>query len=99
MGAYVLPLYFDLVPEAHKKRFADDLVRNIETNDFCLDTGFLATPFLLDALCKIGREDLAYRLLWQTKAPSWLSEVEAGGTTIWENCFGYDEAGNPGTSS
>ncbi len=99
MGAYVLPLYFDLVPEAHKKRFADDLVRSIETNDFCLDTGFLATPFLLDALCKIGQEDLAYRLLWQTKAPSWLSEVEAGGTTIWENCFGYDEAGNPGTLS
>lgn len=64
-----------------------------------MDTGFLGTPFLLDALCKIGREDLAYTLLWQEKAPSWLSEVDAGATTIWENCFGYDEQGNPGQLS
>lgn len=99
MGAYVLPIYFDLVPEEHKARFAETFVQIIEENDNCMDTGFLATPFLLDALCKIGRRDLAYRMLWQTKAPSWLSEVEAGGTTIWENCFGYDDQGNPGTLS
>ncbi len=99
MGAYVLPLYFDLVPERHRQKFADSLVRSIEKNDGCMDTGFLATPYLLDALCKIGRTDLAYELLWQKKQPSWLYEIDAGGTTIWENVYGYDETGNPGNLS
>ena len=99
MGAYVLPIYFDLVPDRHKETFAKNLVNAIEKNDMCMDTGFLATPYLLDALCKIGRIDLAYSLIWQSKKPSWLYEVDAGGTTIWENCYGYDESGNPGTLS
>lgn len=96
MGAYVLPLYFDLVPEEHKESFARHLVQILEQNDMRMDTGFLASPYLLDALCKIGREDLAASLLWQDRTPSWLSEVDAGGTTIWENTFGYDDDGNPG---
>lgn len=96
MGAYVLPVYFDLVPEQHRETFARNLVASLEKNNMCMDTGFLATPYLLDSLCKIGREDLAYTLLWQDKSPSWLYEVDTGGTTIWENTFGYDEEGNPG---
>lgn len=99
MGAYVLPIYFDLVPEEHKTTFAQNLVQSIKKNGMCMDTGFLGTPYLLDALCKIGRQDLAYTLLWQTEKPSWLYEVAAGGTTIWENCYGYDEDGNPGNLS
>lgn len=99
MGAYVLPIYFDLVTEEKKAKFAEHLVEIIEKNNGCMDTGFLGTPYLLDALCKIGRLDLAYQLLWQDKCPSWLSEVDAGATTIWENCFGYDEDGNPGKLS
>lgn len=99
MGAYVLPIYFDLVPEDHWEGFCSRLVQSVEKNDYRMDTGFLATPFLLDALCKIGRKDLAYRLLWQEEQPSWLYEVKAGGTTIWENCFGYDDKGNPSSLS
>ncbi len=45
MGAYVLPIYFDLVPEHLKDTFAENLVKCIEKNDGCLDTGFLGTPF------------------------------------------------------
>lgn len=78
MGAYVLPIYFDLVPEKHQETFAKNLVKSIEKNDMCMDTGFLATPYLLDALCKIGRINLAYTLMWQSKKPSWLYEVDAG---------------------
>ena len=99
MGAYVLPIYFDLVPDEIKDAFNKKLVDIIEKNDRIMDTGFLTTPYLLDALCKIGRRDLAYALLYQKKAPSWLSEVLQGGTTIWENCFGYDADGNPGNLS
>ncbi len=99
MGAYVLPIYFELVPEEMRDSFQKHLEAIIAENNNCMDTGFLSTPYLLDALCKMGRRDLAYQLLWQDKAPSWLSEVKAGATTIWENCFGYDEEGNPGNLS
>lgn len=99
MGAYVLPIYFDLVPDEFKDKFAETLVKSIEDNNYCMDTGFLATPYLLFALNKIGRQDLAYRLLWQTQAPSWLSEVEHGATTIWESTFGYNSEGNPNNIS
>ena len=85
MGGYVLAIAFDLVPESRKKSMAGHLIRKIEENGGCLDTGFLATPYLLDAICKTGRVDQAYQLLLQTKCPSWLYEVQQGATTIWEN--------------
>lgn len=84
MGAYVLMLALDLVPEKLTERFGQILVALLEKNHGCLDTGFLATPFLLDAFTKIGRRDLAISLLFQTRQPSWLYEVEQGATAIWE---------------
>lgn len=95
MGAYALLLNFDLVPEQFKTSFGDRLVKMIADNDGCLDTGFLGTPFLLDALCKIGHEDEAYKLLYQEKCPSWLHEVTHGATSIWESWYSYKEDGTP----
>ena len=95
MGAYVLFLHFGLVPEKFRKKFEDRLSETIRKNDGCLDTGFLTTPFLLQTLTDMGRIDLAYALLFQTKAPSWLYEVGKGATTIWESWFGYQEDGTP----
>lgn len=95
MGGYVLAIAFDLVPESRKKSMAGHLIRKIEENGGCLDTGFLATPYLLDAICKTGRVDQAYQLLLQTKCPSWLYEVKQGATTIWENYIAYKEDGTP----
>lgn len=95
MGAYVLPLYFDLVPKKWQEQFAQTLVQMIDQNGGCLDTGFLAPPFLLDTLCKIGRQDKAWQLLFQTKAPSWLFAVEHGATSIWESWHAFDSQGNP----
>ena len=49
-----------------------------------MDTGFLATPFIMDVLSELGENDLAHALLWQDKKPSWLYEVDHGATAIWE---------------
>ena len=67
----------------------------IHENHGCLDTGFLATPFLLDSLEKVGEKELAHSLLWQNKLPSWLYEVEHGATCIWE-AWEADEARKTG---
>lgn len=95
MGAYVLAFAFDLVGENHHVEFRERLIRLVEANDRRLGTGFLATPFLLDSLEKIGRKDLAKAILWQTEQPSWLNAIRRGATTIWENWIAYDEDNNP----
>ncbi|TDF90587.1 alpha-L-rhamnosidase [Paenibacillus piri] len=84
-GAYVLALQFGLVSEEARGQVADQLARLIEGNGYRLDTGFVSVPFLLDVLCKYGKRDIAYKLLYQTECPSWLYEVERGATTIWES--------------
>lgn len=68
-GAYVLMLAFDLVPAALRDRFGNRLAELIHQNGDRLDTGFLGTPWLLDALCESGHRDLAWTLLFQEKSP------------------------------
>lgn len=84
MGGYVLAFAFDLVPEDLRSDFRKKLVALIHRHGDCLDTGFLATPFLLDVLMELGEEKLAETVLWQPKRPGWLYEVDHGATTIWE---------------
>lgn len=84
MGAYVLAFAFDLVPDELQDGYKKKLLDLVRQHDGCLDTGFLATPFLLDTFCKIGENKLAHELLWQNKRPSWLYQVDHGATTVWE---------------
>ena len=95
MGAYVLAFAFDLVPEELQEEYKERLLNLIRKNGNCLDTGFLATPYLLDALCGLGKRDLAAEILWQDKRPSWLYEVDQGATAIWE-AWDADEARKTG---
>ena len=94
-GAYVLMLALGLVPDALKAAFADRLETLIRENGNRLDTGFLPTPYLLDALCMAGKRELAYTLLYQENAPAWLAQIRQGATTIWESWQMYDAEGNP----
>ena len=84
MGAYVLAFAFDLVPDDLKEEYHQNLLKLIEQNEGCLDTGFLATPFLLDVLCDLGETSLAHDVFWNDRRPSWLYEVDHGATAIWE---------------
>ena len=75
-----------------KEKHAAVLVKLLENNNRKLKTGFVGTPLLADALTKIGRDDLAYALLFNEEYPGWLYEVNLGATTIWErwNSVGAD---------
>lgn len=81
---YVLPLYFGMTEGEETRRMADHLARLVREADYHLTTGFTGTPYLLFALSDHGHADVAYKLLLQDTCPSWLYEVKAGGTTIWE---------------
>ena len=82
--AYVLPLYFNMAQGDERKAMAENLSRLVQEADNHLETGFTGTPYLLFALSDNGYLDVAYDLLMQDTCPSWLYEVKAGGTTIWE---------------
>lgn len=86
--AYVLALYFDMLPEALRAQAVDRLVENIERYNHHLTTGFLGTPYICHVLSRFGRTDMAYKLLLQESYPSWLYPVKAGATTIWERWDG-----------
>jgi alpha-L-rhamnosidase len=89
----VRALAFGLVPAEFRPRAADDLVALVRAADTHLGTGFLATPFLLSVLADHGHLDVAYELLLQSTAPSWLHMIDQGATTIWELWTGVDGRG------
>lgn len=64
------------------------LAKAVENFDDHVGTGFLSTAFLLPELTKMGRADLAYRMLENEDMPGWLAQVNAGATTVWENWNG-----------
>ena len=87
--AYVLALGFDLLDDAKAKIAAGRLVADIERRGDHLSTGFVGTRDLMRVLSKIGRDDVAFRLLHQTTFPSWGFEIANGATTVWERWDGW----------
>ena len=63
-----------------------------------LATGFLGTNVLTPVLSEMGRSDISYDLLLQDEQPSWLYEVKAGATTIWERWNTYTMGKGFGTA-
>lgn len=92
-AAYVRALSFDLIPEAQRPAAVARLLELIDQAGMHLGTGFLATGDLLPVLADAGRADVAYALLAQRTAPSWLYMLDRGATTIWEDWEGIDENG------
>jgi alpha-L-rhamnosidase len=85
---YSLSLRFGLVPAALRAAAGARLAADIERRGTRLSTGFLGTPYLLDALADTGHERLAISLLLQTKYPSWGYMIAKGATTMWERWNG-----------
>jgi alpha-L-rhamnosidase len=94
---YVLALYMNLVPDAQVSTAVDNLVKDIESHNWHLTTGFLGTPFLLFTLADHGRTDVAYRLLLNDTYPSWGYMLSKGATTWWERWNG--DVGDPAMNS
>ena len=92
-AAYVLPLAFDMFPEEVREKAAKNLAALVKSNNYCIATGFPGTPFILFALADNGCEDEAFKMLMNDKCPSWLYEVKAGGTTVWERWDALKEDG------
>ncbi|WP_459545556.1 alpha-L-rhamnosidase [Nocardia sp. X0981] len=91
---YVRALAFDLLTPSQRPAAVARLARLIEQADHHIGTGFLSTPMILPVLAAGHRADLAFALLLQTSAPSWLHQVGRGATTTWETWEAYRRDGS-----
>ena len=79
------PLYLGIVPADKREQVLANLIESVEVkHKGHLSTGFIGTPFLLDALVQAGRADVAYRIVTQEDYPGWGYMIKNGATTIWE---------------
>jgi alpha-L-rhamnosidase len=81
----VLPLAFGMVPADKVAGVGAQLVDTILNKDKGhLDTGIFGTRYLVDALARINRVDVAMTVLDQTTYPGFGYEISRGATTPWE---------------
>jgi alpha-L-rhamnosidase len=97
--AYALAIEFALLTDdQQRQRAGKRLAELVRESGYHIATGFVGTPIVCDALCRVGQVDAAYRLLLQRECPSWLYPVTMGATTIWErwDSMRPDGSINPG---
>lgn len=82
--AYALTIVFDLLDEDEFPAAGARLAHLVRKNNFRISTGFAGTPYVLEALTRTGSRQVAYRMLLETKCPSWLYPITMGATTTWE---------------
>ena len=85
---YALAFTMGLVPEDLRQKMGDGFVAEVKRFKDHLATGFIGTPRLLPGLHLAGRDDVAYRILFQEDFPSWIYQVKNGATTMWERWDG-----------
>lgn len=91
--AHIIALYFGLTPEEYKEQTVRELLELLEKENGHLVTGFVGTPYFTHALSQNGHIKEAYELLLKDDFPSWLYQVKAGATTIWEHWDGQKPDG------
>ena len=83
--AQAFPLAFGVVPEDEQAAVAAKLVAAVEATDGHVDMGLLGTKHVFRALSRIGRTDLAFKMLTNPTKPSPVEWMQKGGTTLWED--------------
>jgi hypothetical protein len=81
----VLPLAFGMVPAKNIAAVGEQLVDTIlHKDDGHLDTGIFGTRYLMDALARVGRIDVAMTVLDRKSYPGFGYEISHGATSSWE---------------
>ena len=100
------PALFALKNKILSGKAKDNMIARLRTifdrHHNSLQTGFLGTSILMQALTENGMNDIAYELFFNENNPSWLYPVVNGATTIWEHWDSYIKGigfGNSGMNS
>lgn len=101
-AALVYALYIDAVPAAHDAAVFAKLLGLIRAGTKecdstpCLDTGIIATKWLMELLSARGRTDIGLDLAFKTDFPSWGYMAAMNATTVWEH---WEYMNGPGMNS
>lgn len=82
--AYALAIVYGLLDDDELPAAGERLSALVAERDGCIATGFAGTPVICDALTQTGHVADAYRMLGQTRCPSWCYPITQGATTVWE---------------
>ena len=82
--ANLLPYYFGMIDDAYVKREVEKNIVKAIMDQGTITSGVIGTGWLMHALTKMGRTDVAWLLATNKKYPSWGYMAEHGATTIWE---------------
>lgn len=93
---YSIAIGMGLVPPNLLKTAGNRLAVLVNNRGGHLSTGFLGTPWLLEALASTGHQDIAVHMLNDETFPSWGYEVAQGATTMWERWDGVRADGTLG---
>ena len=80
----ILPLYYGLCPQENHDIVLENLLKDIKSKNYHLDTGHIGTELILPLLSREGYGDIAMKILMQKDKPSWGFWLTNGSTTAWE---------------
>ncbi len=82
--ANLLPYYFGMIDDSYVRREVEKQIVKAITDHGVITTGVIGTGWLMHALTRMGRTDIAWMLATNKQYPSWGYMAEHGATTIWE---------------
>jgi alpha-L-rhamnosidase len=86
--AQAFPLAHGIVEDSEYNAVAAKLVESVLKTDCHIDMGLLGTKYVFRTLSKIGRTDLAFKMLVNPTGPSMVEWIKGGGTTLYESWVG-----------
>ena len=83
--AQAFPIAYGVVEDSERAATAAKLVESVELKCCHVNMGLLGTKHVFRALSRIGRTDLAFKMLVNPTKPSMVEWIQKGGTTLWED--------------
>lgn len=80
-----MAIHYDMFEPGEKPAAFTRLLNLIERDGSVMDVGVLGGRILFHVLAEFGRADLAFKLITQSKFPSFGWLIDQGATTLWEN--------------
>jgi len=97
-AAYAFTLYYNLVDDGNRSKLVQNMIKSLRDLEFRISTGFMTTLPLMRELTRNNHNDIAYRLLFSRRVPSWFYMIDQGATTMWERWDGYIKGRGPQSS-
>lgn len=78
-------LNFGLVPDAERRDVCERLVNAVHEAGDRFDGGLVGSKHVFRALSRMGKSDLAFKMLKAKGSPGFMHMKDAGGTALWED--------------